>query len=282
MFCCKERGPITSIRRCARCDFIVAARGSDGLALYRVPANASGLSIKDELRADGTYAGNLTLEDVKAGLTIGRHRRDGRGRAAPRDGRCHHHDLRRTVRLHGAGVRYHARLSEDARAVRQSRSAASRRCSSARSICTSRRSWRSARWPMPFAPSTIRRRRRSAQHGGEPREVALRRRRPHDRPRGGQAARRDRLHRRIRRRTLSAPRHDAERLARQSVRASPPLRRCCRPPAACITATRAGERAVLGRVPVGRQSRRGLEFVQRRGIPRRHSRLLRKELSARI
>ena len=39
-----------------------------------------------------------------------------------------------------------------------------------------------------------------------------------------QAARRDRLHRRIRRRPLSAPRHGAERLARQSGRASPPLR----------------------------------------------------------
>jgi alkylation response protein AidB-like acyl-CoA dehydrogenase len=47
--------------------FIVAARGGDTLALYRVPANAPGLSVKDELRADGTFAGNLTLEGVKVG-----------------------------------------------------------------------------------------------------------------------------------------------------------------------------------------------------------------------
>ncbi len=47
--------------------FIIAARGSDGLALYRVAANASGLSITDELRADGTFAGNLALNDVRVG-----------------------------------------------------------------------------------------------------------------------------------------------------------------------------------------------------------------------
>lgn len=48
-------------------DFIVAAKSADGVALYHVPANASGLSIKDELRADGTLAGTLTFKDVKVG-----------------------------------------------------------------------------------------------------------------------------------------------------------------------------------------------------------------------
>lgn len=48
-------------------DFIVAARGSDGLCLYRVPADKAGLSVKEELRADGTFAGNLTLDGVKVG-----------------------------------------------------------------------------------------------------------------------------------------------------------------------------------------------------------------------
>ncbi len=47
--------------------FIVAAKGSDGLALYHVAANAPGLSCKEELRADGTFAGTLMLKDVKAG-----------------------------------------------------------------------------------------------------------------------------------------------------------------------------------------------------------------------
>jgi alkylation response protein AidB-like acyl-CoA dehydrogenase len=47
-------------------DFIVAAKGAGGVALYHVPANAAGLAIKDELRADGTFAGTLTLKDVKA------------------------------------------------------------------------------------------------------------------------------------------------------------------------------------------------------------------------
>ena len=51
-------------------EFIVAARGRDGLALYRIPATAPGLTLKEELRADGTYAGNLTLLDVKAGDLI--------------------------------------------------------------------------------------------------------------------------------------------------------------------------------------------------------------------
>jgi alkylation response protein AidB-like acyl-CoA dehydrogenase len=48
-------------------DFIVAANGADGLALYHLPANAAGLSIKDALRADGTFSGTLTLKDVKMG-----------------------------------------------------------------------------------------------------------------------------------------------------------------------------------------------------------------------
>jgi alkylation response protein AidB-like acyl-CoA dehydrogenase len=46
-------------------DFIVAAKGADGVGLYRLPAKAAGLSIKDVLRADGTFAGTLTLKDVK-------------------------------------------------------------------------------------------------------------------------------------------------------------------------------------------------------------------------
>ncbi len=48
-------------------DFIVAAQGADGLALYHMPANAAGMSIKDTLRADGTFSGTLTFKDVKAG-----------------------------------------------------------------------------------------------------------------------------------------------------------------------------------------------------------------------
>ncbi len=48
-------------------DFIVAAKGADGVALYHVAANAAGLSIADELRADGTMAGTLTFKDVKVG-----------------------------------------------------------------------------------------------------------------------------------------------------------------------------------------------------------------------
>jgi alkylation response protein AidB-like acyl-CoA dehydrogenase len=46
-------------------EFIVAAREGAELALYRVAATAAGLSCKDELRADGTFAGTLTLKDVK-------------------------------------------------------------------------------------------------------------------------------------------------------------------------------------------------------------------------
>lgn len=48
-------------------DFIVAAKGADGLALYHLAANAAGLSIKEEERADGTLAGTLTFKDVKLG-----------------------------------------------------------------------------------------------------------------------------------------------------------------------------------------------------------------------
>jgi alkylation response protein AidB-like acyl-CoA dehydrogenase len=48
-------------------DFIVAAKGADGLAIYHLPANAAGLSVKDTLRADGTYSGTLTFRDVKVG-----------------------------------------------------------------------------------------------------------------------------------------------------------------------------------------------------------------------
>jgi alkylation response protein AidB-like acyl-CoA dehydrogenase len=51
-------------------DFIVAAKDEGGLALYHVPANAAGLSIKDELRADQTFAGTLTFKDVKAGSLL--------------------------------------------------------------------------------------------------------------------------------------------------------------------------------------------------------------------
>ncbi|MEZ5762855.1 MAG: acyl-CoA dehydrogenase family protein [Xanthobacteraceae bacterium] len=46
-------------------DFIVAARNGAELSLYRLPADAKGLTCTDELRADGTYAGNLTLKDVR-------------------------------------------------------------------------------------------------------------------------------------------------------------------------------------------------------------------------
>ena len=53
-------------------DFIVAAQAGDELALYHVPANAPGLSIKDELRADGTFAGTLKLKDVKAAGLVAR------------------------------------------------------------------------------------------------------------------------------------------------------------------------------------------------------------------
>jgi alkylation response protein AidB-like acyl-CoA dehydrogenase len=46
-------------------DFIVAAKTADGIALYHVRADAAGLSIGEELRADGTFAGTLTFKDVK-------------------------------------------------------------------------------------------------------------------------------------------------------------------------------------------------------------------------
>jgi len=46
-------------------EFLVAARESGELVLCRVNAQAAGLSCKDELRADGTFAGMLTLKDVK-------------------------------------------------------------------------------------------------------------------------------------------------------------------------------------------------------------------------
>ena len=46
-------------------EFLVAARESGELVLCRVNAQAAGLSCKDELRADGTFAGTLTLKDVK-------------------------------------------------------------------------------------------------------------------------------------------------------------------------------------------------------------------------
>ncbi|MDQ8730822.1 acyl-CoA dehydrogenase [Bradyrhizobium sp. LHD-71] len=50
-------------------DFIVAAKGVDGVGLYHVPAHAAGLTVKDELRVDGTFSGTLTFKDVKtAGL----------------------------------------------------------------------------------------------------------------------------------------------------------------------------------------------------------------------
>jgi alkylation response protein AidB-like acyl-CoA dehydrogenase len=48
-------------------DFIVAAKDAAGLALYHVPANAAGLSVKDALRSDGTFSGTLTFKDVKVG-----------------------------------------------------------------------------------------------------------------------------------------------------------------------------------------------------------------------
>ena len=53
-------------------DFIVAAKAADGVALYHVPANAAGLSIKDALRADGTFSGTLTFKDMKAGALLAR------------------------------------------------------------------------------------------------------------------------------------------------------------------------------------------------------------------
>jgi 3-oxochol-4-en-24-oyl-CoA dehydrogenase len=48
-------------------DFVVAAKSADDVVLCHVGANAAGLSIKDALRADGTFAGTLTFKDVKAG-----------------------------------------------------------------------------------------------------------------------------------------------------------------------------------------------------------------------
>ncbi len=51
-------------------DFVIAASGADGVALYHVPADAAGLSIRDELRADGTFAGTLTFKDAKAGSAV--------------------------------------------------------------------------------------------------------------------------------------------------------------------------------------------------------------------
>lgn len=51
-------------------DFIVAAKGADGVALYHVPADATGLSIKEELRTDGTFAGTLALKDVKTNSLV--------------------------------------------------------------------------------------------------------------------------------------------------------------------------------------------------------------------
>jgi 3-oxochol-4-en-24-oyl-CoA dehydrogenase len=53
-------------------DFIVAAKGADGVLLYHVPATTVGLSIKEELRADGTFAGTLTFKDVQAGELVGK------------------------------------------------------------------------------------------------------------------------------------------------------------------------------------------------------------------
>ena len=262
-------------------DFIVAAKGADGVALYHVPANAAGLSIKDALRADGTFSGTLTFKDVKVGAAnlVAKGDEGGRG-TAPGDGCGDDHDLRRTFRLHAADAGDHARLHAHPRAVRQSRSAAIRRCSTARSISGSRKSCRWWRSRMRCARSTIRRR--------PPDQISMAASRAKSRlgdaahtigRESHQAAWRDRLHRRIRRRSLSAPRDGAERLARQSGRASPPLRQAA---AGDRRATReARERAVLGRVPAGRQGRRGLEFVQRRGIPRRRVRLVRQELSAR-
>lgn len=49
-------------------DFIVAAKANDELGLYRVAATAAGLSLKPELRADGTRSGLLTLRDVRVAL----------------------------------------------------------------------------------------------------------------------------------------------------------------------------------------------------------------------
>ena len=51
-------------------DFIVAAKGADGLALYHVPAGTAGLSIKDALRSDGTFSGTLTFKDVKTASLV--------------------------------------------------------------------------------------------------------------------------------------------------------------------------------------------------------------------
>ena len=53
-------------------DFIVAAKGADGLALYHVPAGSPGLSVKDALRADGIFSGTLTFKDVKAAALVAR------------------------------------------------------------------------------------------------------------------------------------------------------------------------------------------------------------------
>src|SRR5437899_1178903 len=46
-------------------EFLIAARDSGDLVLCRVSANATGLSCNEELRADSTFAGTLTLKDVK-------------------------------------------------------------------------------------------------------------------------------------------------------------------------------------------------------------------------
>ena len=206
-------------------DFIVAAKGADGVALYHVPANAAGLSIKDALRADGTFSGTLTFKDVKVGAAnlVARGEQGGRS-TAPGDGCGDDHDLRRTLRLHAADAGDHAGLHAHPRAVRKSH----RQLSGAAAPCGG-----------PLDPkravdggaggcrANARRSegdRRADQHGRQPREIAPGRCGARHRPRMHQAAWRDRLHRRIRRRPLSAPRHGAERLARQSGRASPPLR----------------------------------------------------------
>ncbi len=46
-------------------EFLVAARDGGELVLCRVNAKAAGLSCREELRADSTFAGTLTLKDVK-------------------------------------------------------------------------------------------------------------------------------------------------------------------------------------------------------------------------
>ncbi|MDI6029190.1 acyl-CoA dehydrogenase [Corticibacterium sp. UT-5YL-CI-8] len=47
--------------------FVVAARQSAGIVLVYVEADAKGLSIAAELRADGSYSGRVTFKDVVAG-----------------------------------------------------------------------------------------------------------------------------------------------------------------------------------------------------------------------